>query len=96
MAQEGGTPEPVHGDDTGTGRFHGKKRPAVRGSAHAERDDRARVDVAERLHELERHLLVLDRVDEPVTQAMPNAEDLFEPVSHGPRCLLPLPAKYER
>ena len=55
--------------------------------------DRPRLDVAERLHELERHLLVLDRVDEPVAQAMPNAEDLLEP--RQPRAALPARAAGE-
>src|SRR5262249_46450651 len=40
---------------------------------------RSRLDVAERLDEVERDHLVLDRVDEAIAQPVPDAEDLVEP-----------------
>ena len=78
------------------GRVDGQVRARALRAGHRERQPRSRLEVAERLDEVEGHDLVLDRIDEAVAQPVPTPKSSSSPVSHGPRWLGVLPAKNER
>ena len=75
VAQEGRTPVRVDGDDTCPGRFDREVGTRAVLACDPKRERRARRDVAERLHELEHHDVVLDRIDEAVAKCVTDAED---------------------
>src|SRR6185436_18937497 len=67
------------GHDLGARRLDREVRAGARGPPDAEREPGAGPEVAEGLDELEHDLVVLDRVDEPVAEAVPDPEELLEP-----------------
>ena len=84
----------VDGDDLGVGRLDGQVGAGARLAADAEREPVARPRARRAARRSSNDdLVVLDRVDEPVAERVPDAEQLVEPGEPRAALVAVLPAK---